>query len=154
MYVNLFANRKNYDKMDKKRLILPIVVSLLIIALAWIVCVDRLFHRAHLFMIHGILELFVTFLFPAAPIIYGWITRNRPGSILVGAIPIMGFLLLLNFDYFYPFPDLKRITEVVAYGVCLSTVAGLEGYFASKTIISIAILLGVLWFFIFCTGIH
>ena len=87
--------------MDKKRLILPIVVSLLIIALAWIVCVDRLFHRAHLFMIHGILELFVTFLFPAAPIIYGWITRNRPGSILVGAIPIMGFLLLLNFDYFY-----------------------------------------------------
>jgi len=57
--------------------ILPVIVSLLIIALDWIVCVDRLFHRAHLFMIHGILELFVTFLFPAAPVIYGWITKNR-----------------------------------------------------------------------------
>lgn len=141
------------DKMDKKRLILPIIVSLLIIALDWVVCVDRLFHRAHLFMIHGILELFITFLFPAAPIIYGGITRNRPGSILVGAIPIMGFLLLLNFNYFYPSPDLKRIVEVVAYGVSLSAVAGLEGYFASKRIIPIAILLGVLWFFIFFTGI-
>jgi hypothetical protein len=143
--------------MEKKKLILsvilPVIVSLLIIALDWIVCVDRLFHRAHLFMIHGILELFVTFLFPAAPVIYGWITKNRLGSILVGAIPIMGFLLLLNFGYFYPSPDLERIIRVVAYGVCLSTVAGLEGYFASKTIIPIAILLGVLWFFIFLVGI-
>lgn len=101
------------------------IVSLLIIALDWIVCVDRLFHRAHLFMIHGILELFVTFLFPAAPVIYGWITKNRLGSILVGAIPIMGFILLLNFGYFYPSPDLERIIRVVAYGVCLSSVAGL-----------------------------
>lgn len=66
----------------------------------------------------------------------------------------MGFLLLLNFYYFYPSPDLKRIVEVVAYGVSLSTVAGLEGYFASKRNIPIAILLGVLWLFIFSTGIH
>ncbi|NMX21593.1 hypothetical protein C5S30_03990 [ANME-1 cluster archaeon GoMg4] len=66
----------------------------------------------------------------------------------------MGFLLLLNFDYFYPFPDLKRIVEVLAYGGSLSIISGLEGYFASKRMILIAILLGALWFFIFLSGFN
>jgi hypothetical protein len=140
--------------MGKKRLSLPAIVSLLIIALDWIVCVDQLFYRARLFMIHSILELVIIFLFPAVPIIYGWITKNEIGAILVGVLPIMGFLLLLNFDYFYPFPDLKRIVEVLAYGGSLSIISGLEGYFASKRMILIAILLGALWFFIFLSGFN
>ena len=134
--------------------ILPVIISLLIIALDWIICVGLSVHRAHLSMIHVILELFVAFLFPAAPAIYGWITKNRFGSILVGAIPIMGFILLLNFGYFYPSPNLERIIRVVTYGVCLSTVAGLEGYFASKRKYLATFCLCGLWLFIFLLGIH
>ncbi|MCD6210141.1 hypothetical protein CW713_10535 [Methanophagales archaeon] len=142
--------------MEKKRLVSPVVVSLLIIALIELVGMigDPFRVESGGASIYWLfVETFILFLLPAAPIIYGWITRDRPGSILVGAIPIMGFILLLNFNYFYPSPDLKRIVEVVAYGVGLSAVAGLEGYFASKRIIPVAILLGIVWFFIFFTGI-
>ncbi|MCW3137380.1 MAG: hypothetical protein OCU20_02255 [Methanophagales archaeon] len=142
--------------MEKKRLVSPVVVSLLIIALIELVGMigDPFRVESGGASIYWLfVETFILFLLPAAPIIYGWITRDRPGSILVGAIPIMGFILLLNFNYFYPSPDLKRIVEGVAYGVGLSAVAGLEGYFASKRIIPVAILLGIVWFFIFFTGI-
>ena len=142
-------------KMEKKRLVSPVVVSLLIIALIELVGMigDPFRVESGGASIYWLfVETFILFLFPAAPIIYGGITRDRSGSILVGALPIMGFLLLLNFNYFYPSPDLKRIVKVVAYGVSLSIISGLEGYFASKRMIPIAILLGALWFFIFISG--
>jgi len=144
--------------MEKKRLVSPVVVSLLIIALIELVGMigDPFRVESGGASIYWLfVETFILFLFPAAPIIYGEITRDRPGSILVGAIPIMGFILLLNFNYFYPSSDLKRIVEVVAYGVSLSAVAGLEGYFASKREYLAAFCLYVLWLFIFLSfGIH
>jgi len=148
-----------WDKKGKERLHLAAIVSLLIIALfsdlSWTYFLSyEVLSRTGMLLASPLVIIML-----AVPTIYGWITKNEIGATLAGVLPIMGFLLLGNFYYYYPsFPDLRRIVEVINYGGRLSIIAGSAGYFASKRIISVAILLpillGVLWFFVFCTGIH
>lgn len=146
-----------WDKMEKERLSLAVIVSLLIIALftdlSWIHLIPDVVRAMPKFLISTSVYLL---LFPAVPIIYGWITKNEIGATLAGVLPILVFLISINL-YFY-FPNLERIIEVIAYGGRLSIIAGSGGYFASKRIIPVAILLpillGVLWLCIFATGIH
>ena len=148
--------------MGKERLSLAVIISLLIIALfsdlSWIHIMSHEVEHGNLMVTAKVLISPAGFilLFPAIPIIYGWITKNEIGAILAGVLPIIGVFILLNF-YLSP-PNLERIVVVIAYGGRLSIIAGSAGYFASKRIIPVAILLpillGVPWFFIFCTGIH
>ena len=143
--------------MGKERLSLAVIISLLIIALfsdlSWIHLIPDVVRAMPKFLISTSVYLL---LFPAVPIIYGWMTKNEIGATLAGVLPILVFLISLNL-YFY-FPNLERIIEVIAYGGRLSIIAGSGGYFASKRIIPVAILLpillGVLWLCIFATGIH
>jgi hypothetical protein len=147
--------------MRKERISLVVIVSLLIIALftdlSWI----HTIYYVYTHEIRAIVGLlippftFITF-FPAVPIVYGWITKNEIGAILVGVLPIVGFfifLILLTLHNLPPHIFLKWIVDVISYGGRLSIIAGSGGYFASKRVVPVAILLGIPWFFIFLSMI-
>lgn len=103
--------------------------------------------------------VFLFFILPAFPIIYGCITKEKLGSILIGVLPIMGFFIgfivlaaseisgtrsLYAIEIFY----------ILIYMIAISGIPGLEGYFSSKREILpllIAICLYVLWFRILYT---
>jgi hypothetical protein len=98
------------------------------------------------------------FVLPAAPIIYGCITKERIGAILIGVIPFLGFFIG---SFIIGHPDLAdvRVPQIreFLYMLSLICIPGIEGYFASRREIlsvSIAICLYILWFRIFTLGIH
>ena len=94
-------------------------------------------------------------IFPIAPIIYGRITGDEIGSIVVGVIPIVIVLFYGNFILGSTY-HISRILKVIAYTGSLAFIGGVEGYFASKKKIEhllIAICLGILWISVFLSGI-
>ena len=84
--------------MGKERLSLAVIVSLLFIALfadlSWIHLIPDVVRAMPKFLISTSVYLL---LFPAVPIIYGWITKNEIGATLAGVLPIIGVFILLNF---------------------------------------------------------
>lgn len=94
------------------------------------------------------------FLFPATPIIYGLITRDKIGSVMVGAMPIVGTIIfgMLLSGQLDDIPDMMQIVYLVAYFGSLSVVGGLEGYFASKGESMVAIAFGALWVLVLFSG--
>ena len=98
------------------------------------------------------------FVLPAVPIIYGCITKEKIGAILIGVLPFLGFFIG-SFIINHPgLADVKlpQIREVI-YMLSLIGIPGIEGYFASRREIlslSIAICLYILWLRIFLLGIH
>jgi len=98
------------------------------------------------------------FALPAVPIIYGCITKDKIGSILIGVLPFLGFFISGFIISHSGLADVKlpQIREVL-YMLSLIGIPGIEGYFASRREIlsvSIAICLYILWFRIFLLGIH
>jgi hypothetical protein len=93
--------------------------------------------------------------FPAAPIIYGLITRDKIGSVMVGAMPIVGTIIfgMLISGQLYDISDITLIIYLVSYYGGLSVVGGLEGYFASKGEFMVAIGFGALWVLVFFSGL-
>lgn len=99
------------------------------------------------------------FILPAIPIIYGCVTKDKIGAILIGVLPFLGFFISSFIISHSGMTDVRlplpRIREIL-YMLSLICIPGIEGYFASRRRIlsvSIAICLYILWFRIFLLGI-
>ncbi|WP_048174459.1 hypothetical protein [Methanosarcina siciliae] len=103
-----------------------------------------------------IISTITILIFPITPIIYGWVTKDKVGSIVVGVTPIIVVLLYGNFilgSTYY----MNRILKVIVYTGSLATLGGLAGYFSSKRefkYLIISIFFGILWIPVFLSGIN
>jgi hypothetical protein len=96
------------------------------------------------------------FLFPVAPLVFGWFSENRNEALLLGVAPH-----LLVFIYIYLFlggyiSDGKFVTDIGYWGG-LAVTGGIGGYLAaSKNLpkLSISIVLVFLWYIVFYSGIN
>jgi len=91
------------------------------------------------------------------PVIYGYITRDKVASTLMGAMPFSGFFIVTLFKASYSPIFMRWLTSAIPFWLVLITIAGLEGYFASQRKISsflVAIGLYILWILWFLSGIH
>jgi hypothetical protein len=145
--------------MNKKELILPAIISLLIIALFGLLSLirDPLRTLGVGASIYSSIETIIILgLPPAAPIIYGWLRRDKIGSMMIGIIPMVGFILggLLIWGGSC---TISEIVRSIAYVGSLSMAGGLAGYFAAKRKLKyllVAICFGILWIFSLLSGIH
>lgn len=140
--------------MNIKKLILSIIISSVII-----VTTTGVIHFGHtLDIIIGgsltfLIEVFSLFLLALAPIMYGLITRDKIGSVIIGVVPVIGL-----FFYFYSSSIILGefiSMEILAYFGVLATLGGLEGYFASVKKIEynlLAICCFLFWVVIFIRG--
>ena len=148
--------------MNKKELVLPATISLLIIALFGLLSLIRdplrtLGVGASIYS--SIDTIIILGLPPAAPIIYGWIRGDKIGSMIIGIIPMAGFIFggLLGLLISGGSSNLPEMVRSIAYVGSLSMAGGLAGYFASKRKLKyllVAICFGILWIFILLSGIH
>ena len=92
-----------------------------------------------------------------SPLVYGWLSRDSTGAIVIGALP---FLLVTGVARIVSPPgpaEAGFLAWSVVYILSLSLVGGLEGYFAARKTtgnVLIALLLAALWAGIFFSGIH
>jgi hypothetical protein len=126
-------------KMNKKKLILPATISLLIIAL--IKSLELI--RDPLRALGG----------------GAWIRGDKIGSIMIGTVPMVGIIFggLLGLLISGGSSNLAEMVRSIAYVGSLSMAGGLGGYFASKRELKyllVAICFGILWILILLGGIH
>jgi len=147
--------------MNKKELVLPATISLLIIALFGLSSLirDPLRTLSGGASIYSSIETIIILGLPAAPIIYGWIRGDKIGSMIIGIIPMAGFIFggLLGLLISGGSSNLPEMVRSIAYVGSLSMAGGLAGYFASKRKLKyllVAICFGILWIFILLSGIH
>jgi len=88
-------------------------------------------------------------LYPSIPLItaiYGWITKERVCALLIGAVPILTFLLtyiIWDILKYNDFPDLCSGGNL--FFIYLALYAYTIGYFASRRKLFLTILLVVSW---------
>lgn len=144
-------------------MILPLIISFIIFVTVIIVNMGSPF-----FKIFGdyeadvkyIISTITILIFPVTPIIYGWIVKDKIGTIIVGTVPIFislffGNLFFGNLIYNNGF-SISRFFTILLYAVSLATLGGLAGYFSSKKefkYLIISIFFGVLWISVFLSGI-
>jgi hypothetical protein len=145
--------------MNKKELVLPAIISLLIIALFGLLSLirDPLRTLGVGASIYSSIETIIILgLPPAAPIIYGWLRGDKIGSMMIGIIPMAGFILGGLLIWGGPC-TISEMVRSIAYVSSLSMTGGLAGYFASKRKLKyllVAICFGILWIFSLISGIH
>lgn len=104
------------------------------------------------------IETFLIFILPMLPIIYGYMTRDTVGAILMGVLPFFGLFSVLMFgELDSSLSTMRWLTRAIPFWLILIIIAGLEGYFASKRKMSslfVAIGLYSLWILWFLSGIH
>ncbi|RLG33078.1 hypothetical protein DRN97_05880 [Methanosarcinales archaeon] len=104
------------------------------------------------------IETFLIFILPLFPLIYGYITRDKVGAILMGVMPFWGlFSVILLGESDFSISSVRWLTRAIPFWLVLIIIAGLEGYFASKRKISslfVAIGLYILWILWLLSGIH
>ena len=102
--------------------------------------------------------MFLIFIVPVLPILYGYKTGNKIGSILTGVLPLSGFFSLMLFkELMSPTIPLgpSWLNKTISFYPILVAIVGFEGYFASQRKILIACVLFILWIFVFFLfGIH
>lgn len=142
--------------MEKKwiqQVIIPLVVTILVILLSLPLAIKQHFD-SQIFL--TLIETSLIFVLPALPIIYGYITEDRFGSILMGAMPFLGLSIVILFKASYSPIFMSWLTTAAPFWLVLITIAGLEGYFASRRKISsflVAICLYMLCILLFLFGI-
>ncbi len=90
----------------------------------------------------------------AAPLAYGWYSRDPAGATIIGALP---FLLVIGVSRIISGSGQPDLVYAVFYFLTLSLAGGLSGYFAAKKTtkdLLIALLLAGIWTGIFLSGIH
>ncbi len=134
--------------MEKNKLIRTIVMPVSVAALVVL-----------LFLIRD--QTAFIFVLPAVPIIYGCITKEKIGAILIGVLPFAGLSIIAFYTAYFGFSSsiyYKRwLVDAIPFWLSLTIILGLEGYFASRREIlsvSIAICLYILWFRIFLLGVN
>jgi hypothetical protein len=90
----------------------------------------------------------------AAPLAYGWYSRDPAGATIIGAVP---FLVVVGVSRIISSSGQTELVYAVFYFLALSLASGLSGYFAAKKTtkdLLIALLLAGIWTGIFLSGIH
>lgn len=101
-----------------------------------------------------VIALIVTII---SPLVYGWLSRDSTGAIIIGALP---FLLVNGVSGIIANPGQANAdfpVYPVVYILSLSLTGGLEGFFAAKKTtgyLLIALLFAGVWAGIFFSGIH
>ena len=97
-------------------------------------------------------------LYSVVPIIYGWVSRDKIGSIIVGVVPTLEFLLLGILILVGTYDaDMSRIKMTIIYFGSLAFIGGMGGYFGAKRkkeYLILVIFLSCIWFMIFTSGIN
>ncbi|HJH27570.1 MAG TPA: hypothetical protein C5S37_12605 [Methanophagales archaeon] len=148
-------------KMAKNKLIrttiIPLSVAALVVLLSLMGDPFRVEGRGASTYWACVQTIFV-FILPAVPIIYGGITKDKIGAILIGVLPFFGLFISSFIIGHSGLADVRlpQIREFL-YMLSLIGIPGIEGYFAARREILpllIAICLYILWFRIFLLGIH
>ncbi|SES68676.1 hypothetical protein SAMN04488587_0582 [Methanococcoides vulcani] len=116
--------------MDIKKLILSIIISSVIIVIT--TGVNHLEHALRTTigdLLTFPIVFFSMFLLPIAPIMYGLITRDKIGSVIIGVIPVIGLFLNIYLSLIIS-GDFTSMDTLAYFGI-LAVLGGLEGYFAS-----------------------
>ena len=104
------------------------------------------------------IELFLIFVLPVFPIIYGRMSRDTVGAILMGMLPFLSvFSIILLGELDFSISSLWGLPRAIPFWFILIIIAGLEGYFAAKErVVSLFIAIGlyVTWIVWFLSGIH
>jgi hypothetical protein len=95
------------------------------------------------------IETFLIFILPMLPLIFGFITRDKIGAVLMGIMPFLGlFSVILLGESNSSISGMRWLTRAIPFWLVLIAIAGLEGYFASTRKMSsifVAICLYILW---------
>jgi hypothetical protein len=136
-------------------LAVPFIISLVIITI-WEVPAIMASRSSIMPTQSAILSLIIIVLLPAVPVIYGWITGNQTGAIVIGIVPllILGLIIPIQSG---DFPDRYWVGTAIAYWGTLMLIAGLAGYFAAKKELKSLVVSGILvvvWFAAFVSGLN
>ncbi len=122
--------------MKKNKLIMTIIMPVSVAALVLLLLL-----MGNLFRVEGkVASTYWTyvgtaffFVLPAVPIIYGCITKEKIGAILIGVLPFLGFFIG-SFIINHPGLADVRLPQIreVLYMLSLIGIPGIEGYFALK----------------------
>jgi hypothetical protein len=97
----------------------------------------------------------IVFLFPVAPLIFGWFSENKNEALVLGVAPP---LLALSYIYLFlgDYTSGKIVADISYWGG-LAVIGGIGGYLAAyKNLpkLSVSIFLVFLWYIIFSSGIN
>ena len=143
--------------MEKKltqQVIIPALVTVIVVLLSLVLAAKQ--HYGPQFFRVSI-ETFLIFILPTLPIIYGYITTDKIGSALMGAMPFSGFFIVTLLKASNSPIFVRWLTNAIPFWLILITSAGLEGYFASQRKIRsclVAICLYILCISLFLFGIR
>ncbi len=143
---------KSSADIRKGRVRFAVILSLLIVALvsdlSWI---DIIIDSPLTLFTAWIVFVSPLALFLAVPIIYGWITKNEIWATLLGVFLLLGYQVIVILVVPTP-PAPPDIVGFLHFGQ-LAIVACSAGYFASKRMLPVLIVLAEIWALVFCTGI-
>ncbi len=144
--------------MEKKltqQVVIPAFVTAIVIVLSLLLAAKQHYGSP---TFRTSIETFLIFILPMLPIIYGYITRDKVGAVLMGVMPFLGlFSVILFGELDSSISAMRWLTRAIPFWLVLIIIAGLEGYFASKRKMSalfVAIGLYILWILWFLSGIH
>ena len=144
--------------MEKKliqQVVIPSLITAIVIVLSLLLAAKQHYGSP---TFRTSIETFLIFILPLFPLIYGHITRDKVGAILMGVMPFWGLFSVLLFGELDSFLSaMSWLTRAIPFWLVLIIIAGLEGYFASKRKMSslfVAIGLYILWILWFLSGIH
>jgi uncharacterized membrane protein len=136
-----------------KQIIIPLFVAAIIIVLHLSLAAEQHYGSPGL---RETIEAFLIFILPIFPIIYGVITRDKIGAILMGVLPFLGlFISVISTEVSrYPSSIIGWLIGAILSCIVLTTIVGLEGYFAAKRKLLFAIGLYALFIMFLLSGIH
>lgn len=107
--------------------------------------------------IWGLFSIIAILITIAAPIVYGWQTRDAKGAVFIGVFPFLITMTVPRIVSGELPRDTTQLVRTVIYIASLCTISGLEGYFASrhedKSLLA-ALALAGLWFIVFLSGLN
>jgi hypothetical protein len=138
-----------------KDLIIPFIVSLIIVMI-WEIPAIIASRSSGMPGQPAIVSLMIILLLPVAPVIYGWITRDQVGALIIGIIPmfLLGLIIpVVSGD----FPGGRWVITGIIYWGILMVIAGLAGYSAAKKELKylvVSVILTGVWFAVFVSGLN
>lgn len=112
-----------------QRVLIQSFVTILVIILSLLLAAEQHYGSPAL---RGTIETFLIFILPMFPIIYGVITRDKIGAILMGVMPFFGLFIVALFAASDFSIFMRWLTRAIPFWLTLITLVALEGYFASQ----------------------
>lgn len=148
-----------FSTVPKSKIVISLVVSILLSVFIYLVLRPESISvlRSSGGSLWVIVETILIALVASAPFIFGWFTKRLWESALFGLLLNVVIFIVFNLASTSPeFIELRRISEVVAYGGALAICGGFSGYMAAKgafKYIIVALFSVLIWLFILLQGI-